>query len=144
MEFSSLDRVCARGENIFNKLGWIPYVGSVSGALRLAIGKIMFVVGLALACYYFIRTIVTNQPCLNNEPAEYAGYAMHGLANICRALIEMTPFCNTIVLLAYDAFVGRFCYFSEKLQTGVRPLNPYHSDFESEKKLSDRVFLIAL
>ena len=144
VDFGALDHVCARGENILNKLGWIPYVGSVSGAFRLAIGKIMFVVGIVLASYYFLRAIITNEPCLNDEPAEYAGYAIHGLANICRALVETMPFYNTVALLVYDAFLGRFCYFSEQLSVGVFPLNPYHPRFESAKKISDRIFLIDL
>ena len=128
MNFKVLDHTCARMEHLFNKIGWIPYASWVSGSLRIAVGKIMVIAGLAMAAYKFLKGVFSNNPALAEEAGQFAGYALHGIGNICRGFVEIFPFVN-LTALFYDAFVGRFCYSSEILETGVTPLNPYHDRF---------------
>lgn len=129
VNFAVLDNACAKVEHVLNKVGWIPYVSWVSGCIRVAIGKIMFVAGFILAAIKRFQGLAKNNPALTEESRQYVGYAMHGFANICRGLVEMFPFINLICLI-YDAFIGRFAYSQEILERGVRPLNPYHYQFQ--------------
>lgn len=129
MNYTVLDNICARTEHVLNKTGWIPFVSWVSGGIRLVAGKIMVIAGLVMASFYFFKGIFVNDPSLGEHARHYAGYAIHGMGNMCRGLVEMIPFVN-LVCLVYDAFVGRFSYSQEIMERGVKPLNPYHYQFE--------------
>ena len=124
-DFVAADQNAAQIEGVFNKFGWIPVIGTMSGALRLTIGKIMIIVGLVMTVYQCMAACISNDPNGHQKAKEYAGYAAHGFMNMCRASIEMIPFVNTIVLVSYDLLIGRFSYSHENQRLERPSLNPF-------------------
>ena len=47
--FKNVDQFLAGTEKVFNVLGWIPQVSTVSGPIRATMGKVMVVAAAALA-----------------------------------------------------------------------------------------------
>ena len=108
--FVATDQMMAKTEGVLNKLGWIPFVGCITGSLRFTIGKIMVLAGVFMAAFKALQGLFSGDSFYYKEAQQYAGYALHGFMNTGRATIEAIPFVNTIVLVAYDRLVGRFSY----------------------------------
>ena len=108
--FVATDQMMARTEGVFNKFGWIPFAGCVTGSLRFTIGKIMVLAGIFMAAFKGLEGLFSGNSFHYKEAKQFAGYALHGFMNQARAVIEWIPFVNTVVLVSYDRLIGRFSY----------------------------------
>jgi|GEM_PF-1904476 hypothetical protein len=134
--FVAADQMWAKTEGVLNKCGWIPFVGSVTGALRFTIGKVMVIAGLIMAAFKCLQGCFSSDAFCYKEAQQYAGYALHGFMNQCRGIVESIPFVNTITLVPYDLLVGRFSYSFEKQKierAAVQPTDNFSPSFENKK-----------
>ena len=100
---------------IFNILGYIPIVSSISGAFRCLLGKFEILGGLIFGTAKALVGILTSNERAKQAHFSEAGflfsYILHGFLNILRGLVEMIPLLGLILCLPYDRlFLVRFRY----------------------------------
>ncbi len=119
------ENMIAQVEQGMNPIDWIPYISGVSGIVRATIGLVEVVAGLAFAALKTFHIILTGKGFYSDAISQGLTYSMHGLGNILRGEIAMTPFWN-LALFVYDKYVGRMDYEEEMLKKGVYPLMTAH------------------
>lgn len=97
----SLNTALTNLELALNVVGYIPFLSTYSGSLRICIGKIELISALAAAA---ILTIAGANARTENDqrPIECLVYAAHGAGNIARGLIEVFPFLSLLLCLPCD------------------------------------------
>lgn len=86
--------------NLLNPLGHVPAISTVTGTLR-------GIIGVAQVAFSVLATVFTLGFIHLAPEVSDAGYYVrhhfaHGAMNVARALIEIIPFVN-LIMLAYDA-----------------------------------------
>jgi len=101
---------CLTFEKGFNILGYVPFIGTLSGLIRIAlagviqlfIGLVCFLVGVVSAMLMTLfRQREMRVGCIS---LARFGSAMlvHTRLNILRGLIELIPFLGGLLLIVYD------------------------------------------
>jgi hypothetical protein len=91
-------------EKTLNVFGYIPIISTISGSIRAVYGKVELISGLGIAA-------ISSLSCSYNRNVDHGlELAVHGLANICRAAVEIIPFVNWLCI-PYD-LANRFEYQS--------------------------------
>jgi len=106
---SKVDHACLELEKYLNVIGYVPFVGALSGAIRVIYGAVQAIVGLAVAIFAGINMLYHNHK-KNTEEAEYyktlalkgLNYAAQGGLNIGRGFIEKVPGLALITTLPFD------------------------------------------
>ena len=100
-------------ENIFNKLGYVPVVSSVSGGLREVFGATQVITGLAMTSINSLRKAYAKEETsigqLQKKVDLSKEQVRHGIANMMRAVLEIIPFIN-FSCLCYDLAKVRIEY----------------------------------
>lgn len=114
----NLNKTIAVGEQCLNIAGYIPGVSSVSGAFRLAGGKIEIIGGIAAAVIVALAALsapdaTSKRQGLSRAVTILTTYFLHGIANAFRGSIEMIPFISLVTCLPYDLLKNRFTYLHE-------------------------------
>ncbi len=90
-------------ENYLNKVGYVPFVSSISGAYRIMYGKLEVITGIALAALEAGRSALQTDAHKRQEiwsgAAKPLRYSLHGIANMTRGVAESIPFFNLIGLV---------------------------------------------
>jgi hypothetical protein len=102
-------------EQTGNFFGYIPFVSTLTGAMRIAAGKIQTIASLSLFCMFFVTLPLT---IFNGENfAKHVKISLiskkhipHGFANIFRGFFEIIPFVGNFLCLAYDVSNNRMSY----------------------------------
>ena len=76
-----------------DKLGYIPFVGTVSGACRIAYGVVKAAFSAIAALYSIITT---------NSKKSFGYHFEDGLLDVGRGLIELFPFVGGVITSIYD------------------------------------------
>jgi hypothetical protein len=92
-------------ESKLNLLGYIPFIGSISGKWgRGTLATAQAVTGFAIGCFYLFSFA-------NPLASFYGSVAVvmikHSILNTIRGSIEVSPFTPLIVLLPIDILFGR-------------------------------------
>lgn len=126
--FSTVDNFLSFVETGSNPVGYV--FGFITGPWKVLAGKVMIFASSVLAIYYlgaYAFSETQHQEYLNSA-WHSAGYIMHGIADVYRGTCEtFNLFGAGFGLFAYDFYVGRFHYSTEKISTEVTSLNPFHS-----------------
>ena len=103
-------------EELLNMAGYVPFINTVSGGIRITYGGLELISALALAIFFGLKAIFSSAP-LNSERFKLcAEYATHGLANMGRGILESGTLLAALVLYPYDnIFKKRFAYSTETL-----------------------------
>lgn len=107
-------------EDCLDKAGYIPYLSTISGGIRIFYGKIEIITGVALAIFLQAAAFFapdSAQEDLWKETARALDFVVHGLANIARGLFEIFRFVN-LICLVYDRVVMQE---RNKLRLGYTP-----------------------
>lgn len=112
------EKILSQAEQALNLIGYIPFISAFSGAIRSTGGCFQFLSGLCLSAYFFC--VLAFAKTKNIKHLFYLktsfSHALHGIANIIRAKIEIVPFLSLILCLPYDRlFQKRFKYAAENL-----------------------------
>jgi len=89
--------------NALNPCGHIPVVSTATGGLRVVLGAVEVIAGLAISILqgivsaYYTRT-GDDRKC---DFSAGLGTMLHGFANLARGTVEMIPFVNMITM-KYD------------------------------------------
>ena len=119
----SLDRGLAGAEKALNVLGWVPFVSSVSGAVRMSAGKVMVVAFAVLSALTYIMAYMSNNQKLMDKADQFTQYIWHGFANVGRGFVESIPFLGNVCTILYDSEpAARMCYPNEPLSSRMIPL----------------------
>ena len=123
-----LNNAMAPFEQGLNIAGYIPLVSTVSGVLRHSYGKMEIIAGVAAGALFAIVALFNpnaqaRQKGLQKAVEVMMTYSLHGIANICRAWIEVVPFLSLVTCLPYDLMGKRFAYPQE---------NPGHWEYVSD------------
>lgn len=92
-----LDHFMKSVEKALNCPGYIPIVSSFSGALRATMGKIELIASMFIGAYVLLTTGDIDQAI-----DATVTYAVHGLANIGRGVIECIPLLGNFLCWIYD------------------------------------------
>ena len=107
LNIDHLNAGLTRFEKGFNRVGYFPILSTVSGYVRAVFGAVELVTAVALAALQMLRL-------LDFEGVLETGvYALHGVANIVRGMIEMMPIINMFWFL-YDNARLRLNYNGEE------------------------------
>ena len=118
ISIDKFERVLARGEESLNLVGYVPFLSTVSGALRSLGGIAQLIVGFSCAIGYFCSFRYSKQSKVKHllHLKTSLSHGFHGIANWLRAKIEIIPFLSLIFCLPYDRFFKkRFKYSAETL-----------------------------
>lgn len=99
-----LDHFMKSVEKILNLPGYVPIVSSFSGALRAEMGKVELIASLFIGAYVGFVTGDVDQGI-----AAVIIYAIHGLTNIGRGVVECIPLLGNFLCWIYDD-VSRVAY----------------------------------
>ena len=105
-----LNEILSNTEKNLNYAGWIPGISMASGSLRMIMGKVELLAG-SLIGLADLAQFKLDSPGWT--------YAAHGIANICRGLLETVLLIGNLAWFFYDQSERRFCYPSE--ETAVHP-----------------------
>ncbi|MBX9743774.1 MAG: hypothetical protein K2X08_01035, partial [Chlamydiales bacterium] len=126
-KFSTIDQGLSFVETGSNQIGYV--FGFITGPLKILAGKIMIFAGFIFATYYlgaYAFSETQHQEYLNSA-WHSAGYIIHGITDVYRGTCETyNLFGAGFGLFAYDFYVGRFHYSTEKISIEVPSLNPFH------------------
>lgn len=109
-----VERLLARVEKIINPFDWIPFVGSVSGYIRIVAGYVQAAATpLFVLLKIYTNILTTGRPHFKESLKEgfWICY-VHGTGNVLRGIVAIHPFAN-MSLFFYDKYVGRVNYESE-------------------------------
>ncbi len=120
-DYASIDRSIATAEIWANRIGWIPLASSVSGFLRYLFGQAEMIAGLALGIFKFLQSMYTQNSMDKTQSQLGFHYAVHGLGNMARAVVEMFVGLNLLCAL-YDFLGARMNYPHEAVGPGVNPI----------------------
>lgn len=114
----SLDSWLENVEHGLNIAGYVPLVSSISGPLRMVLGKCEVIGGLATAAFMAIAALFDPHPVeklhqLNRALEIAVKYTLHGAANLFRGTIEAIPFVSLVTCLPYDLSGNRVSYIRE-------------------------------
>ena len=129
-----LERTLSKGEQALNLIGYIPFVSTMSAALRLLGGKLQALLGFVFAAVYFCFLKFSKARKVKHLFYLKSGFShgMHGIGNIIRSTIEAVPFLSLITCLPYDRFLKiRFRYHAEKFPASSN-FAPSDTDIEIE------------
>jgi hypothetical protein len=101
--FQSFDKSFAASEKALNVLGWVPFVSTLSGGVRMMAGKIQAVAFAVFASLLFVYAYLSNNQKLLAAADRLTTYIWHGMANVCRGFVEMIPIGGNIATILYDA-----------------------------------------
>lgn len=112
---AALDKGIRSLEKILNVAGYIPFVSSISGTLRVALGKVEIIGAIAAGALLGIKGIFAPTAELRSTEINYAigvaaTYSLHGFANIGRGIVEVIPLFGNISTLVYDSLGNRVQY----------------------------------
>lgn len=117
IQFDDLDRFFTQCEKAINPIDYIPFISSISAALRGTIGKLMIVASAILSVGFAIAGLFNKD--YRSACSHMFHYTAQGFGNVIRALIASIPFVN-LSLIVYDRST-RFTYPTE-----VVPIRPTH------------------
>ncbi len=111
---AALDKALSTFETVLNYVGYVPFVSTFSGAIRIAYGKAEIIGAIAAGALLAVKALFASDSTQRREEFNYAlgiagTYAVHGFANICRGFVESIPFVN-FAGLAYDLSGTRIRY----------------------------------
>ena len=112
INFHNLDFHLTRIELSLNALGYIPLISTLSGCMRAVFGKIEIITAIGLAALKFLTDVMHGREPNWKDIAHFLHYALHGVANIARAYVEIIPFVN-LLMLVRDATLPRLGYSGE-------------------------------
>ena len=121
--FQNIDKCFTAGEKAFNILGWVPFISSATGPVRMIAGKVMAIAAAVLAAATFAAGYIMNDQKLIQKADQFAGYIWHGLGNFVRGFIESIPIAGNLATILYDSEPdARMRYKDEPLPIVPRPL----------------------
>ena len=114
-------------------------------AIRLLFGVAQIAAGVAYAIFRVIHSIFDGQLKTLMRWKEVQYLFVHGALNAARGIFGLFPMAHGIIgivgstfgLLLFDAFIGRFNYWKEKMAYGVFPINNPET-WKQMKELSQR------
>ena len=118
-----LDTTLSVFEKGLNYVGYVPFVSTISGALRAEYGKIEVIGGLAVTAFKAISALFqagAQRDASLERAVEHLTYAWHGVANIFRGIIEAIPFASLVTCLPYDLSGCRYTYPLENAAVAPR------------------------
>ncbi len=118
----SIENRIAHVEQVLNPIDKIPFLGCLSGIVRILAGIVELVAGMVFSLIKVIKTKPTTQKQRWDAMKPGFIYALHGMGNILRGSIAALPFVNLLALSIYDKYVGRMNYEQEIMQRNVYPL----------------------
>lgn len=120
-DYASIDRSIATAEIWANRIGWIPLASRISGYLRYLFGQVELIAGLALGIFKFLQSMYTQNSMNKMESQLGFHYAVHGLGNMGRGIVEMFVGLNLLCAL-YDFLGPRMNYPHETVGPGTNPI----------------------
>jgi hypothetical protein len=115
-----VDKHLAKIEQTLNPIDWIPKISTFSGAVRILAGAVEVVAGIAFAALRIMQSLLDGKMSTFRNAKQGIVYSLHGVANMGRGLIAMSPL--NLILLFYDAYIGRLNYRHEPMKNGVYPI----------------------
>ena len=109
IEFDNTDLFLAKCEKALNVFDYIPFISSLSAAIRATAAKVMITVCTIFAVVFGIGSLFDRRHL--STCTKHLSYVIHGFANIFRACFASIPFVN-LVLIGYDQ-ANRFKYDAE-------------------------------
>ncbi len=123
----TFENALAATERTLNLFGYVPFVSTVSGGLRIIYGKVEIITGLALSAIGIVGALCkqgSDRKSAMDQADSFFKYSIHGLANVARGLVESVPFVN-LVCFFWDQANERMAYPSELCQRQIHQLNPH-------------------
>ncbi len=120
LSYSRVDNHISKVEQFLNPIEWIPKISIAGGVIRILLGTMETVAGFALMVFKIMQGIVDGKVSTFQESQRGVVYSLHGCANIARGVVAVTPL--NLLLLVYDAYIGRLNYQFEVMQEGVYPI----------------------
>lgn len=98
---------CEAVERVFNILGYIPIVSSISGPIRSGIWAIAQIFGgiIGLVLSLFLSIFTGDEG--SNIFWIWAALVVNGVLNIIRGTIESIPFLGNLICFLYDRIRGK-------------------------------------
>lgn len=106
-----------------NRLDWIPYISELSGNLRILVAAVECAAGAVLILYHTLFALMKESVEEFRKGEQGLNWCVHGVSNCGRGIIAATLPFGCLVLLVYDALIGRFYFRGEKEIKGVYRLN---------------------
>lgn len=93
-----------RWEGCLDGAGYVPYLSTISGGIRMYYGVAEIVAGLSLIIFSGLTAHYYNSDDFYKRCTEAADFVVHGVANVARGFIECHRWINLTCLLN-DVFV---------------------------------------
>lgn len=121
-----LNYVLSVVETGLNYAGYIPFVSKLSGSLRISYGQLEVIAAVATAALLAARAFTNTDlrvraQGLDRAREVFSCYALHGVANVGRGILETFSFVGLAACLPYDLLQNRFRYPYEELEE-LRPI----------------------
>ncbi|PCI95724.1 hypothetical protein COB11_01365 [Candidatus Aerophobetes bacterium] len=101
-------------EKVFNIMGYIPCVSTISGPVRILFGIIQTVVSAVKVPFTLIVDIFRENPKgYGNRSFRNITYMCHGVGNVARGFVELFPIVGNIATIFYDTIGIRVSYSVE-------------------------------
>lgn len=114
---AQIDKGLHKFEKALNIPGYIPFISSVSGQVRIAYGKIEIITAIAMGAFFIAKGLLSPNAQQRDKDINYGlfvatHYSLQGMANIARGIVESIPFAN-LLCIPYDLFDKRVRYPGE-------------------------------
>ena len=111
----NLNKTLNSFEGGLNIAGYVPIVSTFSGALRANYGKLEVIGAIVAGALIAVRALfLVNASDQDRELKRaidvFTCYALHGVANIIRGVLEVIPLVSLVTCLPYDLSGKRFAY----------------------------------
>lgn len=111
---AEINKFLGRVEECLNIVGYVPILSEISGAFRIAMGKIEFIAGLFLAAVGFVCEMLVGRGDRQWMMEQGGEYVLHGLVNILRGCVEMVFLLGNLACYIFDEDeTNRFRYTHE-------------------------------
>lgn len=123
LSFYNLNKTLNKFEKGLNMVGYVPFVGSFSGGLRIGMGKIGVISGVALTAIGLggeLTGLMKSQKAANVVDLG-TNYIKNGVTNIGRGILEFLPGVSLVTCLPYDLSGRRISYLTQPKKSSLLP-----------------------
>jgi hypothetical protein len=124
------DRSSADLEKAANRLGYIPFVSTLTGTVRAVCGTVQAFFGVLGAMFRSGQYLITRNPDHLILAAANRKDVDHGVMNELRGNIESIPVAGNVATFIYDKMLNLRCNYTFEELNGKDPLNLHYTHFE--------------
>ncbi len=113
---NTLDQSLGNTERTKNRVAYF-WIGGLPGALTIIAGLVETIAALATAIFYGLKSLchrdIGKKITAQQDAYRALNFVAHGLASMCRGVVELIPIFNLTLLIYDEVFKLRMTYLKE-------------------------------